>query len=187
VNTGVFNVLRDEMTNHVTVEGNSVHLNLFGVFNVLGNDDWVIAGDFCCLLQELSESIPRVHRVHGCSGQDIGRSDKHWVGHLVTELSGLLDARKLLPSRLVDVDTIEHTRELVSVLCVIDHFRRRSKNLDVKTVQRQGNVVRGLTTHGDDDAARVFHCVDVEDGFERDVFKVKAVRLVIVGGDLKGY
>jgi len=48
-------------------------------------------------------------------------------------------------------------------------------------VERQGDVVGGLTTHGENDTAGVLELVDIQDSFEGDVLEVQAVGLVVVG------
>ncbi|KAH0294696.1 carbamoyl-phosphate synth, partial [Aureobasidium sp. EXF-3399] len=105
------------------------------------------------------------------------------VGDSVAELLSFIDAGKLLPLRLVDTDSVKHTRELVSVLSGIDHLRGGTKNLDVETVERQGDVVGGLTTHGENDTAGVLELVDIEDSLEGDVLEVQAVGLVVISRD----
>ncbi|KAH3688292.1 hypothetical protein WICPIJ_000721, partial [Wickerhamomyces pijperi] len=46
VDTSIFNVFRDNVHDQFTISGNSIHFNFFGVFQVLGDDDWVVSGNF---------------------------------------------------------------------------------------------------------------------------------------------
>ena len=86
---------------------------------------------------------------------------------------------------MVDTDSVKHTRELVSVLGRVNHLRGGTQDLDIKTVEGQRDVVRGLTAHGEDDTAGLLELVNVEDGLESDVLEVKTVGLIVVGGYLK--
>ncbi|KAH3666829.1 hypothetical protein OGAPHI_003278 [Ogataea philodendri] len=156
VDTGVLNVLGNNVHNKLTVLSNGIHFNLLGVFNILGQNDWVIWRNLNGLRQ-------------------------NWVSHLLGKLFGLLDRGQFLPGRLVNTNLVKHSGELVSVLGRIDHLWRSTQNLDVLSVQWQSNVVRSLTTHRNDDTRRLLELVDIQDSLEVNCLKVQSVGLVVIG------
>ncbi|KAF3384345.1 hypothetical protein F1880_003105 [Penicillium rolfsii] len=158
VNTGILNVLRNEVANHDTVAGDGIHLNLLGVLDVLGDDNRVLTRDIGSLVQ--------------CSWQ-----------HRKAQCAGLFNAGQLLPSGLINTNAVKHARELVTVLSAVNHLRGGTKDVDVQAVQRQSDVVGGLTTHGDDHAAGSLELVDIQDGLEVDVLEVQTISLVVIGTD----
>jgi hypothetical protein len=53
-------------------------------------------------------------------------------------------------------------------------------DLEAGARERQSDVVRGLSAHGNHDTRRIFEGVDVHDGLEADVFEVQAVGFVVI-------
>ncbi|KAI6769204.1 hypothetical protein HG531_010308 [Fusarium graminearum] len=92
VNTSVLNVLRDEVTNNLTVLSNSVHLNLLSVLNVLGNNDRVVSRNLNSLVQVVLQILLRVNRVHSSTRKNIRRSNQNRVRNRVTEVLSLTEA-----------------------------------------------------------------------------------------------
>jgi hypothetical protein len=181
VNTSVLDVLGDEVTDHGTATGDGIHLNLLGPLDVLGDDNGVILGNLNGLVKVGGKIVLRVHGVHGGTRKHVGGADKHWVLHAVAEVPGLINAGEFLPLRLVDAESVEHPRELKSIFCAINHLRRGTENLDVAPIERKGDVVGGLTTHGDQDTSRVLELVDVQHSLDTDVLEVEAVGFVVIG------
>jgi hypothetical protein len=70
--------------------------------------------------------------------------------------------------------------EFETVLRAVNHLGRGTENLDVAPVERKGDVVRGLTTHGDQDTSRVLELVDVQHSLDTDVLEVEAVGFVVI-------
>jgi len=70
-----------------------------------------------------------------------------------------------------------------SVLRHVDHLWRRAVDLDILAVEWQRYVVGRLTFHGQDNSTRSLRVVDVENGFQAEVLKVRSVRLVVVSAD----
>ena len=180
VDAGILDVLRDVVHDQLAVLRDGVHLNLFRALEVLGDHDRVLAVHGRRLRQVAAEVLGRVDDVHRRATEHVRRAHQHRVAEARTRAVGVLERRELLPHRLVDAEAVEHARELVAVLGVVDHLGRRAEHLDALAVQRQRNVVRHLAAHRDDHARALFHLVNVQHSLERDVLKVQAVRLVIV-------
>ncbi|GKT45601.1 LOW QUALITY PROTEIN: uncharacterized protein ColSpa_05782 [Colletotrichum spaethianum] len=180
VDTSVLNMLGDEVANDNTVLGNGVHLNFLGILNILGDDDGVLARDLGSLGKVVLEILFRVDSVHRGTREDVRRSHQDRVGNSIAELLGLLKAGQLLPGRLVNTNGIQHTGELVTVLSVVNHLGGGTENLDAGAVQRQSDVVGGLSTHGTEDTGSVLQLVDVEDALQADNLKVELVGLVVI-------
>ena len=183
VNTSVLDVLGNKVADHDTILGDGVHLDLLSVLDVLGDNDWVLAGDLSSLLKVCGKILLRVDSVHGSSRENVGWANEDWVGDQVGELPRLLEAGEFLPGWLINTDSVEHAGELVSVLGVVNHLWRGAENLDVEAVERQSDVVWSLSTHGNQNTAGRLKLVDILDGLEVDVLEVEAVSLVIIGGD----
>jgi hypothetical protein len=96
----------------------------------------VILGNVYGLCQVVGEIMLRIDGVHGGSRQDITWTHESWVPYPVAELLCLLEAGEFFPSRLIDSDTVKHTRELVSVLGGVDHLRGCTEHLNVHAVER---------------------------------------------------
>lgn len=186
VNTSVLDVLGDVVHDHLSVSGDGIHLNLFGLLNVLGDDDWVVSGDGGSLVEVGSQVVGREDDVHGSTRKDVGRSDEDGVADLVAERLGLVETGELLPQRLVDSDLVQHSRELVSVLGGVDHLGGGTVDLDVLSVKLESDVVGGLTSHREHHTRRSLGVVNVEDGLERDVLKVESIGLVVIGRNRLG-
>ena len=180
VHARILDVLRHIVHDQLAVLGDRIHLNLLRTLKVLGDHDRVLAVDGRSLRQVVRQVLGRVHHVHRRARQHIRRAHQHRVAKARARAVCVLEARELLPHRLVDAELVEHARELVAVFGHVDHLGRRAKHLDALAVQRQRNVVRHLPTHRDHDARILLELINVEHRLERDVFKVQAVCLVIV-------
>ena len=180
VDAGILDVLRNVVHDQLAVLRDGVHLNLLRALEVLGDHDRVLAVHGRRLRQVAAEVLGRVDDVHRRATEHVRRAHQHRVAEARTRAVGVLERRELLPHRLVDAEAVEHARELVAVLGIVDHLGRRAEHLDALAVQRQRNVVWHLAAHRDNHARALFHLVNVQHSLERDVFKVQAVRLVIV-------
>ncbi|GKT92902.1 LOW QUALITY PROTEIN: hypothetical protein Ct61P_10752 [Colletotrichum tofieldiae] len=158
VDTSVLDVLGDEVANDNTVLGNGVHLDLLGVLNVLRDNDRVLARDLGSLGEVVLEIL--------FGTVFIAAPERTYEGRTKTGL--------------VDANGIQHARELVTVLGVVNHLGRGAENLDASAVQRQGDVVGGLSTHGTEDTGSVLQLVNVEDALQTDDFEIKLVGLVVI-------
>ena len=118
--------------------------------------------------------------VHGRTGKHVRRTNQYRITHLVDESLHVVQAGQLLPSRLVDAETVEHGRELVAVLRTVDRHRRRAQDVYRLTMEFHGQVVRYLSTHGHDDTARLLQVDHVEHTLERQLIEVETVAHVIV-------
>lgn len=181
VYTSVLDVLGDVVHHHLTISGDSVHLNFLGLLDVLGDNDGMVSRNVGCLGKVVVEVILGEDNIHRRTRQNVRGTDKHGVADLVTESFGLRERSQLPPQGLVDTNLVKHSREFVSVFGSVDHFGGSAIDLDVLSVKRERNVVRGLTTHGQNDTARVLSVIDVKNGLERDVLKVQLVCLIVIG------
>ena len=100
--------------------------------------------------------------VHGSAGEHVGRTDEHGIAHFADEFLDVVERGQRTPCRLVDAQLVEHSRELVAVLCTVDIHGTGSEYRNTLAVQLHGKVVGNLSTHADDDATRRFQVDDVE-------------------------
>ena len=91
MDTGRFNVLADGVNQELTVVGDSIDVDLFGIINELGNDDWVVGRNIACRRELLFEIFFRSNDRHGGSGQDVAGSNQDRVADVFCKLLCLLD------------------------------------------------------------------------------------------------
>ena len=155
---------------------------------------------FLCILQELGyhhrvflrhgyrhpevflQLVLVVADVHGGAGQHVAGAHQDGIAHLGDEAFHVVQAGEFLPGGLVDAKKVEHVAELVAVLGPVDAHGRGSQDGHCLAVELHGEVVRYLSAHGDDDAARLLQVDDVEHTLKGQFVEVEAVAHVVVGG-----
>ena len=151
VNTSILYMLRDGIFHHLALVGNSVKLYLLGLGHELRNHYWELLRHLGSHREEAVQFLVVIANVHGSTRQHVGRTHQNGIAHLLHKLLHIVKARQCAPCRLVDAQLVEHSRELVAVLCTVDVNRRGSQYGNTLTVQLHGQVVRNLTTHRDND------------------------------------
>mmetsp|Transcript_68195 Transcript_68195/g.162793 ORF Transcript_68195/g.162793 Transcript_68195/m.162793 type:complete len:272 (+) Transcript_68195:3355-4170(+) len=176
-------MLGNHARHHLAVLRDSVHLNLLGVLDELGDDDGMLFADAHGRPQEVLQVLVVVAHVHRRAGEHVRRADEARVRHLGAEGLGRGHVGDLAPLRLVDPELVKHARELVAVLGVVDHLRRGPEHAHVLAVQRHRDVVRRLPADGEHDAHGVLALVYVHHHLEGDLLEVKHLALVVVRRD----
>ncbi len=180
MHTGVFDMFRDGVFHHFSVLCHGVELHFFRFLHELGHHYRVFFRHLTSHFQETGQLFLIVTYVHGRTGKHVRRTNQYRITHLVDESLHVVQAGQLLPSRLVDAETVEHGRELVAVLRTVDRHRRRAQDVYRLTMEFHGQVVRYLSTHGHDDTARLLQVDHVEHTLERQLIEVETVAHVIV-------
>eukprot|EP00754_Rhynchopus_humris_P032218 Rhum_TRINITY_DN15387_c0_g1::Rhum_TRINITY_DN15387_c0_g1_i5::g.154554::m.154554 len=181
VHTGVLDVLRHGVVDDAAVLGDGVHLHLLRVLDELRQHNGVLAVHVGGLTQVVHQVRLVVRDVHGGTRQHVRRTHKHRVLRTLRELLRLLDRASVDPLRLVDVQLVAERAELVAVLAHVDALRGRAEDGHTLLRQRQHEVVRDLSSDGNDDTTGALPEVDVQDGLQRQLLEVQPVRLVVVG------
>ena len=77
MNTGKLNMFRNGISQYLAVLGHSIHLNLLGMFNELGNDNRMVLADVGCQLEEAFQLVLVRADVHGSTTQHIAGTYQH--------------------------------------------------------------------------------------------------------------
>ena len=71
MNTGKLYMFRNGISQYLAVPGHSIHLNLLGIFNELGDDNRMILADISSQLEEAFQFVLVRADVHGSTTQHI--------------------------------------------------------------------------------------------------------------------
>ena len=88
---------------------------------------------------------------------------------------------QLPPSRLVDSDAIEHGRELVTILGIVNRGGRCTEYGHVGGVKTGGKVVGNLTAHRQYHSVRLLKVENIHNSLVGELVEVEPVAHVIVG------
>ena len=124
VNTGKLDVFRDSVFYHFTILRNGVEFDFLGVEHELRYHYREFLRYFLRHLQEFLQFVFVVANVHRCTREYVRRTNQYRITYLSHEFFHVFDAGQFLPSRLVDAELVEHSRELVTVFCTVDRDRR---------------------------------------------------------------
>ena len=181
VHTGILNMLRNGVFHNFALVGNGIELNLLGVLHELRHHDGVVLRHFCGHVEEAMQLLIVVADVHGSTREHVAGTHQHGITHLADELLDVVERGQGTPTRLVDAEFVEHGRELVAVFSAVDVDGTCAEHGHMLPVELHGEVIRNLSAHADDDAARFFDVDDVEHALQRQFIEVEAVAHVVVG------
>ena len=183
MDTGIFNVLRDGVGKDLTIVGHRVELYLLAAGVEFADHDRMLLGDFRRQAEEVTELLLVVADIHSGSGKHVRRSNQHREANLPDEIVHLVDGRELAPFRLVNPEVVHNAGELVTVLGLIDVLGGCTENRNVVLVKLEGEIVRDLAAHGDNDSVRGLKVDDVHHPLEGELVEIEPVAHVVVGGD----
>ena len=181
VNASKFYVFADSIFNDFAVVGYCVKLYFFGFLHKLRNNHRIFLAYFACHLQESLQFFFVVANIHCSTREHIRWTNQYRIAHAVNKFLNVVHACQRAPLRLVDAELVEHSRELIAVLCTVDWNRRCTKNGHTLTVQFHCQVVWNLTTHRHYHASWHFKVDYIEHAFEWKLVEVQAVAHIIVG------
>ena len=183
MNTGIFNVLRDSVGEDFAIVGDSVELDLLATHIELADDNRVLLRYFRRQAEEVTEFLLVVADIHSGSGKHVRRSHQHREANLPDEIVHLVDGRKLTPFRLVNPEVVHDAGEFVAVLGLVDVLGGGAENRNVVLVKLEGEIVRNLAAHGDNDTVRSLKVDDVHHPLEGKLIEIEPVAHIVVCGD----
>ena len=181
VYTSILHVLRDGIFDDLALVGHGIKLNLLGLRHKLRHHHGELLRHLGSHVEEALQLLLVVAHVHRSTREHVRRTHQNGIAHLVDKLLDVVEACQRTPSRLVDAQFVEHSRELVAVLCTVDIHGRGTQYGHTLTMQLHGQVVGNLTTHADDDATGLLQVHHVEHALQRELVEIEAVAHVIVG------
>ena len=173
-------MFRDCVLYYFTVLGNRVKLNLFCIFKELRNNHRIFFRNFGSHLQEILQFLVIIANIHCSSRKHVRRTNQYRIAYFFYESFDILKARQLLPSRLVDTQLIKHSGEFVTILGAVDRDWRSTQYRNRLTVKFHGQVVRDLSTYGNNHTTRLFKIDYVKHTFKRKFVEVQTVAHIIV-------
>ena len=81
---------------------------------------------------------------------------------------------------MVYSNSIEHSRELFAVFCIVNVFGLGAKDGNTLFVKTESQVIRNLTTGANNNSVRSFEVENVEHAFKGQFVKVKTVAHIII-------
>mmetsp|Transcript_7284 Transcript_7284/g.23990 ORF Transcript_7284/g.23990 Transcript_7284/m.23990 type:complete len:641 (-) Transcript_7284:2227-4149(-) len=186
VDAGVLNVLGDGVVEDGALARDSVHLDLLGALDELGDDYGVVGRHLARDGEEALQVRVGEDNLHRGAGEDVRGPDEARVARRVAKGLRVGDGGHLTPVGLVDADLVEDGGELVPVLRLVDVGRLGAEDVCARRLERQREVVWRLAADRDDDAEGGLVLVDVHHALGRDLLKVELVALVVVGRDRLG-
>ena len=181
VNTSKLDVLRDSVSDNLTIFGNGIHLNLLGMLDELAHYNWMILAYVSSQLEESLQFVLVRANVHGSTREHIRRTYKYRESNTLDEAVDVLHACKCAPLWLVDAIVGKHLRELGTVLSVVNILSLGTEDWHVLLVEKHSKVVRNLTTSRNDYTVRCLKVDDVHHTLECQLVEVETVAHVVVG------
>ena len=180
MNTGKLYVFGDCVFYHFTILRNGIKFNLFRIFKELGNNNRIFFRNFGSHLQEVFQFFIVIANIHCCSWKDVRRTNQYRVAYFFYKSLHFFKTGQFHPSRLVDTQLVEHSRELVTVFSTVDRNRRSTQYRNRLTVKFHSQVVRDLSAYRNDHTTRLFEIDYVKYTFERKFVEVETVAHIIV-------
>ncbi len=164
-----------------TVLSHSVHLNFLCVLDKFRNHYGVLLRYVGGKLQELVKLVAVGADVHGSAGKHVAGAHEYRESHFIDEAVDIFKTGKFAPAGLVYAQTVEHGREFVAVLGVVNALGRCAENVDVLLVEAHGEIVGNLAAHGEYHAVGHLEVENIHYALECELVEVQAVAHVIVG------
>ena len=139
-------MLRDSISDNLTIACHSIHLDLLGMLNKLRHHDGMILAHISSQLQEAFQLIIVRANIHGSTREHIRRTHQDGEAHTLHKLVDIIHRCQCTPLGLVDTQLVQHLRELSTVLSTIDILCLRAQDVDTLLVQMHSQVVWNLTT-----------------------------------------
>ena len=121
-------MLGNSIFHYFTILGNSIKFYFFCILQELRNYHRIFFRYFSGHFQEVLQFFFIVAYVHRSTRKYIRRTNQYRITHFLYETFHIFQTGKLLPSRLVDTQLVEHSRELITVFSTVDRKRRSSQD-----------------------------------------------------------
>ena len=180
MHTGIFDMLRNGILDHLTLLGNGIELDLVGLGHELRDHHRIFLRNLAGHLEEALQFGIVVADVHRSTRKHIRRTNKHRITYLLNELMYVIHRSQRTPLGLVDAKLVEHCTELATVLGAVNRDWRCTQDGHRLTMQFHGEVVGDLSTHRNNHAAWLLQVNHVKYAFERKFVEVEAVAHVVV-------
>ena len=95
----------------------------FNTLLPIGTDDKTGCAVLISMVEELIELLLIGTYIHCGAGEHIGRPNENRVADSVDEFLHIVHRGQGAPFRLVNTDTIQHSRELIAILGIVNRFR----------------------------------------------------------------
>ena len=120
----------------------------------------------------MSKLLLIIANIHGSTRKHIRRTHKHRETDLGNEFVHIIHSRKLTPLRLIHTQSIHNAGELVPVLSLVNVASLGSENRHTALVKPESQVVRNLSTHGNDHSMRSFKFDDIHYPLEGKLIEI---------------
>ena len=173
-------MLADGIRYDFTVLCYGIHFHLLGMFYELAYHYRMLLGYVCRQLQEAFQFFLIGTDVHSRTGKHITGTNQHRKSYLPDKIIDVLQRGKRTPFGLVHTDTVQHSRELIAILGIVNALGTRSKDRHILRVKAQGKVIWNLAACRHDYAMRIFQFENVHDTLEGEFVEIETVAHVII-------
>ena len=179
--TGKLDVLTDGVGDNLAILGHGIHLYLLGVLDEAAHHYGVLLRYVGSEVEEALQLILVGAYVHGSTGEHVGGTHEHGETYLLDEGVDIVHRGQCAPLGLVNADAVEHGRELVAVLGIVDILGLRAEEAYAHTVEAHGKVIGDLSAGRYDNAHGTLELDDIHHTLEGELVEEEAVTHIVVG------
>ena len=181
--TRELNVLTDRIHHDLAMISHGIHLHLFGMFDELADHHRMLLADIRRQLQETLQLLLIGANIHRRATQHIAGTNQDREAHLRYEAIDILHRGKLLPAGLIHPDTIQHGRELLTILRIVNALSGRTQDVDMLLIQAHRQVVGDLASCGDNHTMRILQFQDIHHPLKGQLIEIESITHIIIRGD----
>ena len=162
VNAGQLDMLHHCWNKRMGAVADGIRLALQGMIQEPVDKDRSVRGNAHCSLHISYHALIIIDHFHTPTAEYIGRTYHYRITDLCCDCQSILDGNRHSGLRHGNLQLVHHCAEQVSVLCKIDHCRRRTENFDTVLFQRSCQIQRCLSAELSDHTQRLLLLVNAQ-------------------------
>ena len=180
MHTGKLDVLTDSIRYDFSILSHGIHFHFLGMLNKLTYYYRMFLRYIGCQFQETFQFFLIGANIHRGTRKHIRRTDKYRKTDLVNKFIDIIHRSQFTPTRLVYTNTVEHGREFLAILSVVNAFGTCTENIDILCIQAQCQIIRNLSTGRYNDAMWIFEFQNIHYAFESQFIEIEAVAHIVI-------
>ena len=181
MHAGIFNVLTDSVCHNLTILCHSVHFHFLSVLNELAHHYRMLFRYVCSQFQEAFQFLLIGADVHGRTTQHIRGTYQNREAYFINKSMDILHRSQCAPFRLIHPNAVQHGREFITVLSIINALGTGTEDIYILRIQTESQVIGNLTAGRYNDSVRVLQFEDIHHTLKSKFVKVQTIAHIIVG------
>ena len=175
-----FHVFTDSVCFYHTFLCHRINLHLFRLLYKLGDYHRMVFRHLCRQFQEMEQLLFVGYHIHRRPRKHIRRTYQQRETHFIYKFINIFYARQFPPTGLVDAQLVAHGGKLLTVFRPVNRQCRRTQDIDMLFIQTHCQIVRNLSSRGNNHAFRLFQVHNIHYPLKGQFIEIQTVASIII-------